>query len=376
LGVEAIGAKFEIPKRFVEAVPYGSGHIHDTYLARYEDSQQSARFILQRINSQVFRDPPALMDNLSRVCAHQLRALIREGVPDPERRCLALVPARDGRPYWTDADGDYWRCFPFQEGTRSFDRVETEHQAHETARAFGAFAARLLDLDGPRLAITIPQFHDLVHRYAALETATRRDRNDCARNASAEIDQAADWFDTLEREVREFGGPELPVRTFHNDCKINNVLLDADSGEGLCVIDLDTVMDSTVLCDFGELVRTSTCRSVEDETQLNAVSFELDLLRGVARGYLKGAGSFLTPAELRILPIAGMVMAFENAIRFLTDHLCGDLYFKIHRAGHNLDRARTQLRLVELLDENRDAIRAVLTTAQAEILTRSGTSPR
>jgi Ser/Thr protein kinase RdoA (MazF antagonist) len=374
--VETISAKFEIPGRFVEAVPYGSGHIHDTYLAQYEDSQRSARFILQRINSQVFRDPGALMDNLSRVCAHQLRALTREGVSDAERRCLTVVPARDGRPYWADAGGDHWRCFPFQEGTRSFNRVETEHQAHETARAFGIFTARLLDLDGPSLAVTIPRFHDLAHRYAALETATRRDSADRAKSARVEIDRAADWFDTLEREFRESGGLDLPVRTFHNDCKINNVLLDADSGEGLCVIDLDTVMDGTVLCDFGELVRTSTCRSTEDENQLDAVSFELDLLRGVARGYLTGAGSFLTETELRILPIAGMVMAFENAIRFLTDHLDGDVYFKIHRAGHNLDRSRTQLRLVELMDENRDATRAVLTAAQDEILAGSDPTPR
>jgi Ser/Thr protein kinase RdoA (MazF antagonist) len=374
--VETIGAKFEITGRFVEAVPYGSGHIHDTYLARYEDSQRIARFILQRINSEIFRDPRALMDNMSRICAHQLRALTREGVPDPQRRCLTLVPARDGRPYWADARGDYWRCFPFQEGTQSLDRVQTEHQAHETARAFGAFAARLLDLDGPSLAVTIPRFHDLAHRYADLETAVRCDRNDRARTAGMEIDRAADWFDTLERDFREFGGSSLPVRIFHNDCKINNVLLDADSGEGLCVIDLDTVMDGTVLGDFGELVRTSTCRSIEDEIQLDSISFELDLLRGVARGYLTGAGSFLAPAELRVLPIAGMIMAFENAIRFLTDHLCGDVYFKIHRAGQNLDRSRTQLRLVELMDENRDAIRAVLAAAQDEILDDSGPPPR
>jgi hypothetical protein len=369
--VETIGAKFEIPGRFAEAVPYGSGHIHDTYLARYEDSQRSARFIVQRINSEVFRDPLALMDNLSRICAHQFGKLASEGVPEPERRCLSLVPARDGRPYWVDGAGNYWRCFPFQEGTRSFNRVETEAQAHETARAFGVFAARLLDLDGPSLAITIPRFHDLAHRYAALETATRLDRSDRVKSARLEIDRAAVWFETLERELREFGGMDLPVRIFHNDCKINNVLLDADSEEGLCVIDLDTVMDGTVLCDFGELVRTSTCRSVEDEIQLNAVSIELDLFRGVARGYLRGAGSFLTPAELCILPIAGMVMTFENAIRFLTDHLSGDIYFKIHRVGHNLDRSRTQLRLVELMAENREATRAILEAAQQEILAGS-----
>ena len=360
-------AKFEIPGQFAEAASYGSGHIHDTYLLRFEDSARSARYILQRINTQVFRDPVALMDNLSRICSHQRRELERERARAPERRHLHLVATTEGRTHWVDPDGGHWRCFHFQEGTRSFDQVETEHQAHETARAFGCFAARLTNFEGSRLAITIPDFHNLELRYAALEAAIRRDSHGYAQSVAVEIDQAAGWYETLKGSLREVGAERLPIRIVHNDCKINNILLDAKTGEGLCVIDLDTVMDGTVLADFGELVRTASCRSAEDEAGLGEMAIELDLVRGVARGYLSGIGAILTPQELNALPLAGPLMAFENAVRFLTDHRSGDVYFQTHREAQNLDRARAQLRRVELLDAERDAIRQIIESAQLEL---------
>jgi len=325
-------AQFEIPGHFAEAASYGGGHIHDTYLLRFEDSARSARYILQRINTRVFRDPVALMDNLSRICSSQRRELEREGVNDPERRHLRLVATTDDRTHWVDPDGGHWRCFHFQEGTRSLEQVETEHQAHETARAFGCFAARLTRFEGPRLAVTIPDFHNLEQRYAALEAAVRGDSH--GRAKSVEVD---------------------------------NILLDAETGEGLCAIDLDTVMDGTVLADFGELLRTSSCRSAEDEVGLNEMAIELDLVRGVARGYLSGMGAILTPQECNALPLAGSVMAFENAVRFLTDHLSGDVYFRTDRKAQNLDRARAQLRRFELLDAERDAIRKIIESAQLEL---------
>ena len=360
-------AQFEIPGHFAEAASYGRGHIHDTYLLRFEDSARSARYILQRINTRVFRDPAALMDNLSRICSSQRRELERERANDPERRHLRLVATTEGRTHWIDPEGGHWRCFHFQEGTRSFDRVETEHQAHETARAFGCFAARLTRFEGPRLAITIPDFHNLEHRYAALEVAVRRDSHGRAKSVEVEIERAAGWYETLQESLREVGAESLPIRIVHNDCKINNILLDAETGEGLCAIDLDTVMDGTVLADFGELVRTSSCRSAEDEAGLEKMAIELDFVRGVARGYLSGMGAILTPQELNALPLAGSLMAFENAIRFLTDHLSGDVYFRIHREAQNLDRTRAQLRRVELLDAERDAIRKIIESAQLEL---------
>ena len=190
--VKETAAQFEIPGHFAEAASYGGGHIHDTYLLRFEDSARSARYILQRINTRVFRDPVALMDNLWRICSSQRRELERERANDPERRHLRLVPTIEDRTHWVDPEGGYWRCFHFQEGTRSLDQVETEHQAHETARAFGSFAARLADLEGPPLSVTIPDFHDLELRYAAFEAAIRSDSHWRAKSLAAEIDQAAD----------------------------------------------------------------------------------------------------------------------------------------------------------------------------------------
>ena len=363
-GEKETAAQFEIPGHFAEAAPYGGGHIHDTYLLRFEDSARSARYILQRINTQVFRDPIALMDNLSRICSSQRRELERERASDPERRHLRLVATTEGRTHWVDPAGGHWRCFHFQEGTLSLDRVETEQQAHETARGFACFAARLTRLEGPRLAITIPDFHNLEHRYEALKDATRRDSHGRAKSVEVEIDRAAGWHESLQESLREMGAESLPIRIVHNDCKINNILLDAETGEGLCTIDLDTVMDGTILADFGELVRTSSCRSAEDEAGLGEMAIDLDLVRGVARGYLAGMGAILTPQELNALPIAGPLMAFENAARFLTDHLSGDVYFRTHREAQNLDRARAQLRRVELLDAKRDEIRKIIESAQ------------
>jgi Ser/Thr protein kinase RdoA (MazF antagonist) len=371
--VEEVTAHFEIPGKLAEATAYGSGHIHDTYLLRFEDSAQSARYILQRINTQVFRDPAALMHNVARICAHLRQSLERERVRDPERRHLRLVETKDGLTHWVDADAGHWRCFHFQEGTRSLDQVETEYQAHETARAFGSFTARLADLEGPPLRVTIPDFHDLEIRYAALEAAIRSDAHGRAKSLTAEIDRAAEWHERLTGALRAQAAEDLPIRIVHNDCKINNVLLDAETGEGLCAIDLDTAMGGTVLADFGELMRTSSSRAAEDAAGVAEMAIELDLVRGVARGYLTDMAARLTPRECNALPLAGPLMAFENAVRFLTDHLSGDVYFRIQREAHNRDRARAQLRRVELLEAKRDAIRKIIESAQLEFRTDNGT---
>jgi len=365
--VNEIAARFAIPGQITAADPYGSGHIHDTFLLRVGDAGRSARYILQRINTDVFRDPAALMDNLARICTQLRRSLERERVPDPQRRQLRLVQTTTGATHWVDADAGHWRCFQFIEGTRSLDQVETEQQAYETARTFGDFLARMSDWEGARLAITIPDFHDLDVRYAALEAAIRRDFEGRAKSVRVEIEQSASWYERLKRTIRAEGAEGLPIRIVHNDCKINNVLLDVETGEGLCAIDLDTVMDGTVLADFGELVRTSSSRSAEDAAGVARMAIDRDLLRGVARGFLAGAGGILDASEISALPLAGPLMAFENAIRFLTDHLSGDVYFRIRREAQNLDRARAQLRRVELLDAQRDTIRELIESAQREL---------
>jgi len=372
--LEAIGAAFQIPGRFASAWPVKFGHIHDTFEASYREGETRRRYVHQRLNDRVFRDLPALMDNLVRVTSHQWELLRSEGADDAERRCLRLVSARDGRPFHVSADGGTWRTFRFLEGARSRDTIEEPGQAYQVARAFGRFAAALRDLPPPPLAITIPGFHDLGARFATFEEALAADSHGRAASLSAEIDGAAAGFQDLERLLAEGGFAELPRRIAHNDCKVNNVMLDDFSGEGLCVIDLDTVMEGTVLCDFGELVRTGTSRSPEDEVDLDSIRFEVELFRAATHGYLAGAATLLGEEEIGVLPLAGPVMALENAIRFLTDHLCGDVYFRVHRKGHNLDRFRAQLRLVELMGERRAEMREIVEQAWRGIRWEAGES--
>jgi Ser/Thr protein kinase RdoA (MazF antagonist) len=360
--VGAIGARFRIAGELVDARAHGSGHIHDTFLAEYAAGGGSLRYVLQRINSAVFRNPEALGSNAVRITQHLRGKLEARGAPDRERRCLGVVPTRDGLPSCVDDTGEHWRAFRFIEGTRTCDTIEDAHQALEAGRAFGVFAADLVDLPGPPLAVTIPGFHDLAGRFARLQEAVRADTRGRASAAAAEIGLASRRYDDLESALAEAGCAALPERIVHNDCKLNNLLLDAQTGEGLCVIDLDTVMAGTVLCDFGELVRTGTCRSPEDERNLASMAFEPDLFAALAAGYLAGARSFLEDAEILALPLAGPALTLENAVRFLADHLSGDVYFRIHREAHNLDRARAQLRLLELMlqhsAESRQAIEA------------------
>jgi Ser/Thr protein kinase RdoA (MazF antagonist) len=361
--LRSIGEQFEIRGDLVQAAPHGSGHIHDTYAAIYRKRGATVRYLHQRLNTRILPDPEALMDNLVRVSEHLRRKWVARGVPDADRRHLTPIRARDGRPFHVDADGRYWRTFLFLEGVRTCDVVEGVEQAYQAARAFGTFAAMLADLPPPALAITIPHFHDLGRRLAALEAAAGADP--CGRLAAVgpELERARRWHVYVHGALAEAGAARLPRRTVHNDCKLNNVMFDEATGEGLCVIDLDTVMEGSALCDFGELVRTGTCRAPEDERDLAAIGFDLDLFRALARGYLAGALPLLDAAEIQALPLAGVVMTLENAIRFLTDHLAGDRYFRIQREGQNLDRCRAQLRLLELMIEDLDEARAVVERA-------------
>jgi hypothetical protein len=351
-----IGGLFEIPGTLLEIHPLGSGHIHDTYVARYEHAGTTRRYVLQRLNTEIFREPAVVMENLVRVCAH-LRAEWRaRGASDVARRCLDPLPTREGRSAHIDAEGRWWRAFPFQEGTRSVDRIESPEQAFEAARAFGDFAVLLDRLPGPPLAATLPHFHDAVHRFAAFERALADDPMDRAVAVAPEVDLARAARDALADARRLRGLGALPRRTVHNDCKINNLLFDVDTGEGLCVVDLDTVMAGDLSCDFGELVRTGACLAPEDERDLTRIRVEPELIAALSRGYRLGADALLTNVERRALPLAGPTLSLENAARFLADHLEGDRYFRILRLDHNLDRARAQLRLTLRLLEAADLV--------------------
>jgi len=358
--VREIAPHFAISGRWHRAAPHGSGHIHDTFVAEYDVAGTRTRFLHQRINTGVFRDPEGLMQNVERVTNHLRAALERAAAADVERRCLRVIPTREGRPLYVDGAGDSWRTYAFVEAAHSCDTLAHPAQAYRAASAFGAFLSELADLDPGTLVETIPGFHDLDGRITALEDALRADACGRAAGVDPEIGRAREVHVRVARElaVRDFEA--APRRVVHNDCKINNVLFDDASGEALCVIDLDTVMEGSVLCDFGDLVRTAACPAAEDERDLSKVRFDAELFRALASGFVSGAGPLLTAAERRLLPLAGAVLTLENAIRFLTDHLRGDVYFRTQHTGHNLERCRAQLRLLEhLLDALADLDRIV-----------------
>jgi hypothetical protein len=354
--VRAVARQFPLRGEFVTAAPYGSGHINDTYCAVFDQGGTRVRHIIQRINHLIFKNPPALMENIQRVTAHLAQK--SAGQSDSGRRVLTLIPAHDGKAYYRDAQGDYWRAYIFIEKARTFDAVESPAQALEAAKAFGQFQKLLADLPAPRLHDTIPDFHHTPKRFAALEKAIAADVANRAQGAKPEIEfalhhQAATGI-LLEAN--------LPERVTHNDTKFNNVMLDDATGEGICVIDLDTVMPGLALYDFGDMVRTTTSPTQEDERDLSKVRMQFPMFEALARGYLAAAGDFLTPTEKKLLPFSGALITLEIGLRFLTDYLAGDTYFKVHREGHNLDRCRTQFKLVESIEQQQAAMDKLVET--------------
>lgn len=354
--IEAVAERFRIRGDFAGAAPYGSGHINDTFAARFDHGVTGTRFIFQRINENVFSDPPALMENIERVTRHTREKLDSSGETDTSRRSLTLVPTHDGASFCRDRDGGYWRAYIFIEKARTYDILESPDQAFQAARAFGRFQMMLADLPDPPLHETISGFHDGPGRFRTFLETLHADAANRAAGAKREIEflKAHSWiFDLLPRQV-ENGA--IPMRTTHNDCKINNVMIDDVTGEGVCVIDLDTVMPGLSLYDFGDMVRTCASSAPEDERNLDRVRLRFSMFEKVVRGYLSAAGDFLNSVERDHLVVAGKMITLIIGARFLTDHLAGDLYFKVAREGHNLDRCRTQFKLVESITEQEEAM--------------------
>lgn len=357
--VGAVAREFQIEGEFLSAAPYGSGHINDSYCAVFQRHGQPVRVILQRINRHVFKNPVAVMENIERVTSHLAPKVA--GETDGDRRVLRLIDARDGGSWYVDADGNHWRAYRFIERAQSYDAVECTQQAFQAARAFGEFQRMLVDLPAPRLHDTIPNFHHTPKRFESLEQAIAADAAGRAILAKPEIEFA------LERKsmVGVLLEANLPERVTHNDTKFNNVLLDDDTGEGICVIDLDTVMPGLVPYDFGDMVRTATSPAKEDEQDLSKVGLHFPMFESLVRGYLSSASSFLTKAEKAQLAFSGKLITFEIGVRFLTDYLAGDTYFKVHRNGHNLDRCRTQFKLVESIEAQEERMARLIETADA-----------
>jgi hypothetical protein len=320
--VEAVARQFQIPGKLISAAPYGSGHINDTYCIISQQAGVPVRFVVQRINSNIFKNPVALMENIQRVTSHISAQLA--GEPDRDRRVLTLIPTRDGGSFYVDEDGNSWRAYRFIEKARTYDAVESTEQAFQAARAFARFQKLLVNLPSPRLHDTIPDFHNTPKRFTVLEQAIASDVANRTAQAKPEIEfaMARQPIATVLLNAR------LPERVTHNDTKFNNVMLDDDTGEGICVIDLDTVMPGLVLYDFGDMVRTTTSPAKEDEQDLSKVSMQLPMFEALVRGYLAEADSFLIGAEKQYLAFSSKLITFEQGLRFLTDYLAGDPYYK------------------------------------------------
>jgi aminoglycoside phosphotransferase (APT) family kinase protein len=358
--LRAIARQFGIFGDFVEAAPYGTGHINDTYAGVFNQSGRTMRYIFQRINHHVFRNPSAVMENINRVTAH-LRQKLEESQADQiSRRVLTLVPTHDGRQWDMDAEGNHWRCYLFIEGATTYDQIETTAQAFEAARAFGTFQQMLADLPAPRLRDTIPDFHHTRRRFDALRQSARDDACRRAAAVNSEIAFCLERENLVDVLLDLQARGQVPERVTHNDTKLDNVMIDDQTGEGICVIDLDTVMPGLVLYDFGDLCRTATRPTAEDEVDLSRVEMRLDMFEALVRGYLAAAGDFLNAIEKDHLAFSAKLITFEIGLRFLTDHLQGDRYFKIQRPGQNLDRARVQFKMVQSIERQEAAMDEVV----------------
>lgn len=331
-----------VPK---EITSYGNGHINDTFLLVCDDGGAEKKYILQRMNRSIFKDPVALMENVANVTAY-LQEEIRKSGGDPNRETLSVIKTHTGKNYLEDSLHNFWRVFPFIDHTFCLEKVENTGDFYDCAVAFGGFQRRLASYPADTLHETIPLFHHTPSRFLNLKKAVAEDSVGRASMVQEEIRFA------LEREsdthvltdLLEQG--ELPLRVTHNDTKLNNILFDASTRKALCIIDLDTVMPGLSLYDYGDSIRTGANTGAEDETDLSKVELDLSLFEVYTKGFLAGCAGSLTPLEIKLLPMGAKLMTFECGIRFLTDYLSGDTYFRIHRPNHNLDRARTQFKLV------------------------------
>jgi len=345
---------------FFTAEPLRSGHINDSYAAWFRaPGGEPHRYLLQRINHHVFRSPERLMQNIEGITEH-IRNKVRAAGGDPDREALTLVRTVDGGVLHRTPGGEYWRAALFVEGAQTYEIARSLDQVYSAAQAFGNFQRMVSDFPAEQLHETIPDFHHTPKRFKAFVQAVQRDAQNRAHAVQAEIQFVEQRATEISVLVDNLEAGILPQRVTHNDTKLNNVMIDDATGQGICVIDLDTVMPGLSLYDFGDSVRSCANSAAEDEPDLSLVTVNLDVFDRLVAGYLNAAGEFLTPAEIETLPFSAKVMTLECGMRFLTDHLNGDLYFRIHRPDHNLDRCRTQFKMVRDMEAKLGAMKRIV----------------
>ncbi len=357
--LEEIIKNFNIDGEYIGYYLSNDGHINNTFVLEFDDGLGKIKsYLLQLINTNVFKNPDELMENIVGVTEY-LRKIVVDNGGDPERECLNVYFTFDGKPYYRDADGNCWRCYNFITGAHSCQSIDDPETFANAARAFGKFQCLLADYPSETLHETIPNFHNTLSRFADFEKAVSDNISGRADSVRDEIDFVLARRDDAGVLVKLLEKGKLPLRVTHNDTKLNNVMFDNETDEGICVIDLDTVMPGLSLYDFGDSIRFGANTAAEDEKDLSKVSLSLPLYREYTAGYLSTAGQSLTPTEVEYLPFSAKLMTFECGMRFLTDYLNGDTYFRIAYDDHNLDRCRTQFRLVEDMERKMEDMKAI-----------------
>lgn len=354
--VQAAAAQFDFGSPITDIARYGSGHINDTFKV---ETAGKPRFILQRINHNVFKKPREVQENILGVTSFLKEKILATG-GDPMRETLNLVCATDGKPYWVDSQGEYWRVYYFIEDTISYQLVKDTNDFYQSARSFGNFQRLLAEYPAETLHETIVNFHNTSDRLRQFREAVQNDCCGRAKDVQPEIDFVLARADQCDFLLKLQQAGKLPLRVTHNDTKLNNILMDEETGAGICVIDLDTVMPGLSAYDFGDSIRFGASSALEDELDLDKVYFVPALFDAYTKGYLEAVGSALTPDEVTCLPMGSKLMTLECGMRFLSDHLSGDTYFKVHRENHNRDRARTQLKLVQSMEDQWDAMEKIV----------------
>lgn len=357
--MEAI-KNFDFAGTLKSVEPYGCGHINDTFLLVFEqENGKEEKIILQKMNKHVFPKPVELMENVMSVTSYLKKMIVEQG-GDPDRETLNVIPAKDGKAYYQDSEGEYWRAYKFITDAICYEKVEKPEDFYESGVAFGHFQYMLADYPAETLHETIEDFHNTKKRFATFKKAVEEDVMGRAASVKEEIQFVLDREDVANyfTDLQEKG--ELPLRVTHNDTKLNNVMIDEKTGKGICVIDLDTVMPGLAMNDFGDTIRFGASTAAEDEKDLSKVSCDMELFDIYAKGFMEGCGGKLTQREIELMPMGAKVMTYECGMRFLTDYLQGDVYFKIAREEHNLDRCRTQFKLVADMEQKWDTMAEII----------------
>ena len=345
---------FCIDDEIIDIKPFGGGHINDTYLI----SGSNKKYVLQRINHKIFTKPDDVMDNIINICEHLKNKIIESG-GNPDRETLQFLPTNEGK-YLTIHNGNYYRMYVFVDDAITYQTIEDPIHFYNAGRAFGKFQNMLSDFPADSLKETIINFHNTVDRLEKLKTAVKENKANRKDEVSEEIKFVIDRTDECSIIVDLLAKGEIPLRVTHNDTKLNNILIDKKSGDAICVIDLDTVMPSSLLCDFGDAIRFGASSAEEDEKDLSKVYLDINLFQKFTKGFLEAMKDSITEKEVEYLAFSSRLLTLECGMRFLTDYLDGDVYFKTSREGQNLDRARTQFKLVKEMEDHKEEMENIV----------------